>query len=97
MSQNVNMGRFLCQYSSQVQYTDPSRYSFSDRQIPDGYWNTSYLVLRDLTEVRGLLDAYPAGSDDFNLQIGNQEGHRGCDGSVMYQNLVDLLWRCALL
>ncbi len=27
MNQNVNVGRFLCQYSSQVQYTDPSRYN----------------------------------------------------------------------
>jgi hypothetical protein len=89
MSQNVNVGRFLCQYSSQVQYTDPSRYSFSDRQIPDGYWNTSYLVLRDLMEVRGLLDAYPAGSADFNLEIGNKKAIVDVMEVLMYQNLVD--------
>ena len=89
MNQNVNVGRFLCQYSSQVQYTDPSRYQFSDRQIPDGYWNNSYLVLRDLMEVRMLLDAYPEGSADFNLEMGNKKAIVDIMEVLIYQNLVD--------
>ena len=60
MDQNVNISHFLCQYSSQVQYPDPSRYHFSDRQIPDGYWNTAYLVLRDLKEIKKLLAEKPS-------------------------------------
>jgi hypothetical protein len=89
MDQNTNVGRFLCQYSSQVQYTDPSRYQFSDRQIPDGYWNNSYLVLRDLMEVRMLLDAYPEGSADFNLEMGNKKAIVDIMEVLIYQNLVD--------
>ena len=54
MDQNVNVSRMLCQYNSMMQYVYPSRYEFSDRQIPDGYWNTAYLVHRDLKDVRQL-------------------------------------------
>lgn len=89
MNQNTNVGRFLCQYSSQVQYTDPSRYQFSDRQIPDGYWNNSYLVLRDLMEVHMLLDAYPEGTNEFNQGIANKKAIVDILEVLTYQNLVD--------
>ena len=89
MNQNVNVGRFLCQYASQVQYTDPSRYQFSDRQIPDGYWNNSYLVLRDFMEVKMLLDAYPDGSPDFNQEIANKKAIVDIMEVLLYHNLVD--------
>ncbi len=89
MNQNRNVGRFLCQYASQVQYTDPSRYQFSDRQIPDGYWNNTYLVLRDFMEVRGLLDAYPEGTTEFNQAIANKKAIVDIMEVLLYHNMVD--------
>ena len=89
MSQNRNVSRFLCQYNSQMQYTDPSRYQFSDRQIPDGYWNTSYLVLRDLMEIKILLDEIPSGSDAYNRNKANKVATVDIMEVLMYHNLVD--------
>ena len=83
MNQNVNVSRFLCQYSSQVQYTDPSRYHFSDRQIPDGYWNTSYLVLQDLKEVKLLIQDL-SGADSYNRMIANKMAIVDIFGNVPY-------------
>jgi len=89
MNQNRNVSRFLCQYSSQVQYTDPSRYQFSDRQIPDGYWNNSYLTLRDFMEIRMLLEGYPEGTTEFNQEIANKLATIDIMEVLIYQNLVD--------
>ncbi|MDF1576771.1 MAG: SusD/RagB family nutrient-binding outer membrane lipoprotein [Bacteroidales bacterium] len=88
MSQNVNVSRFLCQYSSQMQYTDPSRYQFSDRQIPDGYWNTSYLVLQDLREVKLLIQDL-SGSESFNRMNANRMAIVDIVEVMVYHNLVD--------
>ena len=88
MSQNSNVSRFLCQYSSQVQYTDPSRYQFSDRQIPDGYWNTSYLVLQDLAEVKSLIQDL-SGSESFNRQVANKMAIVDIMEVLVYHNMVD--------
>ena len=88
MSQNTNVSRFLCQYSSQVQYTDPSRYQFTDRQIPDGYWNTSYLVLQDLNEVKLLIQDM-TGSDSYNRMIANKMAIVDILEVLVYHNMVD--------
>lgn len=89
MSQNTNVSRFLCQYNSQVQYTEPSRYFFSDRQIPDGFWNTAYLTLRDLMEVKTILSELPDGSDAFNRSKANKIATVDIMEVLLYQNLVD--------
>ena len=91
MDQNANISRFLCQYSSQMQYSDPSRYVFSDRQIPDGIWNTSYLALRDLKEVKTLLNkASYYGNESLRRNIANKMAITDIVEVLMYQNLVDL-------
>lgn len=88
MDQNRNISRFLCQYSSQMQYTDPSRYQFSDRQIPDGYWNNSYLALHDLSRIRELIQDI-SGSADLNAEIATKLAIVDIIEVLMYQNLVD--------
>ena len=88
MNQNRNVSRFLCQYSSQMQYTDPSRYQFSDRQIPDGYWDNSYLVLQDLNRIRTLIQDI-SGSEELNNTIANKLAVVDIIEVLMYQNLVD--------
>jgi len=90
MNQNVNISRLLCQYNSQVQYSDPSRYHFDQRQIPDGYWNTSYLVLRDLREVKNLLlEESTYGLESLNRKIANKLTITDIMEVLMYQNLID--------
>ena len=88
MNQNVNISRLLCQYSTQAQYPDPSRYNFSDRQIPDGYWNTSYLVLRNLREIRLLIQDL-TGTASYNRMIANKLAIVDVMEVLMVQNLVD--------
>ncbi len=91
MSQNVSVSRFLCQYSSQVQYVDPSRYQFSDRQIPDGYWNRNYLVLRDLKEVKNLLSREQQNLTELvHRKIANQKAIVDIVEVLMVHNLVDI-------
>lgn len=88
MSQNRNVSRMLCQYVSQMQYTEPSRYFFSDRQIPDGFWNDSYLALKDCQEVRKLIqDA--AGNESFMRMNANRLAIVDILEVIAYQNLVD--------
>ena len=89
MNQNRNVSRFLCQYSSQMQYTDPSRYQFSDRQIPDGYWNASYLVLQDLNRCRSLVEASVSGVEEVIKANENKLAVLDIMDVLMYQNLVD--------
>ena len=56
ISMNVNISRFLAQYCSQTAYTQESRYNFSDRQIPDSYWNQCYRsTLIDLKDAKDIL------------------------------------------
>ncbi|MCD4711082.1 MAG: SusD/RagB family nutrient-binding outer membrane lipoprotein [Bacteroidales bacterium] len=88
MSMNRNVSRFLCQYSAQMQYTDDSRYQFSDRQIPDGYWDDSYLVLQDLNTIRTLIQDI-SGSDELNRTIANKLAIVDIMEVLMYLNLVD--------
>jgi hypothetical protein len=91
MDQNVNVSRMLCQYISMTQYVDPSRYEFSDRQIPDGYWNTAYLVLRDLKEVMKLLsEEVPTGGESYFRNRANKMAIADIMMVIMMQNLVDL-------
>ena len=90
MSMNINISRFLCQYSAQMQYTDDSRYQFSDRQIPDNYWNNSYLVLQDLKEVKLLIQDL-TGSDTYNRMIANRIAILDIVEVLVYHNLVDYL------
>lgn len=90
MSQNINISRLLCQYTSQVQYADPSRYQFEHRQIPDGYWNTAYLVLRDLMEVKTILaKKLSDDSDFFYRNTANKIAIADIIEVLMVQNLVD--------
>lgn len=90
MSQNTNINRMMCQYIGMTQYTDPSRYVFDVRQIPDGYWNTSYLVLQDLNEVRELIKDL-SGSDSFNRMNANRLAIVDILEVLVYHNLVDIL------
>ncbi len=88
MSQNTNIGRMLCQYIGMTQYTDPSRYVFDVRQIPDRYWDRAYLVLNDFKETKKLL-AEEVGDASFMKENAN----RGAIVEIMevltYHNLVD--------
>jgi hypothetical protein len=90
MNQNVNVSRLMCQYSAMMQYPEPSRYIFDDRQIPDGYWNTTYLVLQDLKEVRMLIQDL-TGSESFNRMNANRLAIVDIMEVLMYHNLVDIL------
>lgn len=89
MSQNTNISRMMTQYIGMTQYTDPSRYVFDVRQIPDGYWNTSYLVLQDLKEVKKLI-ADLSGSDSFNRMNANRIAIVDILEVLVYHNLVDI-------
>jgi hypothetical protein len=71
ISMNINIGRFLAQYASQVNYTDESRYNFEDRSIPDTYWAWIYLPLRDYMEVRSLIGEL-SGSVEYNHNRDNK-------------------------
>jgi len=91
MNQNVNVSRLLCQHNSMMWYPDPSRYKFADRQIPDGYWNQFYLVLRDLNEVKRLLSEEQNNlSDSFLGKIANKMAIVDVVEVLMVQNLVDM-------
>jgi len=72
-----------------TQYTDPSRYVFSDRQIPDGYWNTSYLVLQDFNEVKLMIQDL-TGSESFNRMNANRIAIVDIMEVLVYHNLVDV-------
>jgi len=89
MSQNTNVSRMMTQYIGMTQYTDPSRYQFSDRQIPDGYWNTSYLVLQDFNEVK-LLIQDQSGSESFNRMNANRLAIIDIMEVLVYHNMVDI-------
>ncbi len=89
MSQNTNVTRMMTQYIGMTQYTDPSRYVFSVRQIPDGYWNTSYLVLQDFNEVK-LLIVDLTGSESFNRMNANRMAIVDILEVLVYHNLVDI-------
>ena len=90
MGQNSNISRMMTQYIGMTQYTDPSRYVFDVRQIPDGYWNTSYLVLQDFKEVKMLIQDL-TGSDSYNRNIANRLAIVDIFEVLVYHNLVDLL------
>jgi hypothetical protein len=90
MSQNTNVSRMMCQYIGMTQYTDPSRYVFSDRTIQDSYWNTTYLVLNDLKEVKMLIQDL-SGSDAFNRMNANRMAIVDIMEVLLYHNLVDIL------
>jgi len=89
MSQNTNVSRMMTQYIGMTQYTDPSRYVFSDRQIPDGYWNTSYLVLQDFNEVKLMIQDL-TGSESFNRMNANRIAIVDIMEVLVYHNLVDV-------
>ena len=88
MSQNRNISRMLCQYISQAQYTEPSRYIFSERQIPDGFWNDSYLALKDLAEVKMLISDL-TGNESFVRMNNNRIAIIDILEVHAYMNLVD--------
>lgn len=71
ISMNVNISRFLCQYASQTNYTQESRYDFEDRSIPDTYFTRIYYGLRDLQEIRTLISDQ-SGSPAFNRNRDNK-------------------------
>lgn len=89
MSQNTNITRMMTQYIGMTQYTDPSRYVFNVRQISDGYWNTAYLVLQDLNEVKNLIMDL-SGSDSFNRMNANRIAIIDILEVQTYHNLVDI-------
>jgi hypothetical protein len=91
MGQNTQINRFLCQYNSQVNYTDPSRYVFSNRQISDGYWNGTYLALMDAREVKMLLSETNGGSESYQRQLANKIAIVDIMEVLLYQNLIDLM------
>jgi len=89
MGQNSNITRMMTQYIGMTQYTDPSRYVFNVRQISDGYWNTSYLALQDLNEVKVLIGDL-TGSESFNRMNANRMAIVDILEVLVYHNLVDL-------
>lgn len=89
MSQNTNITRMMTQYIGMTQYTDPSRYVFNVRQISDGYWNTAYLVLQDLAEVKKLIGDL-SGSESFNRMNANRMAIVDILEVQTYHNLVDI-------
>lgn len=89
MSQNTNVTRMMCQYIGMTQYTDPSRYVFDVRQIPDGYWNSAYLTLQDLKEVKTLIQDL-TGSETFNRMNANRMAIVDILEVLTYHNLVDI-------
>jgi len=89
MSQNSNVSRMMTQYIGMTQYTDPSRYDFTARQIPDGYWNTSYLVLQDFKEVKLLIQDL-TGSESFNRMNANRIAIVDIMEVLVYHNMVDI-------
>ena len=91
MNQNNNISRMMCQYIGMTQYTDPSRYVFDVRQIPDGYWNNSYLTLQDFKEVKMLLSELTGGSESFQRQLANKIAIVDILEVLVYHNLVDVL------
>ena len=88
ISMNTNIGRFLAQYSSQVNYTDESRYDFTNRSIPDTYWSNTYQTLRDLKEVKDLVGELE-GNPSFNRNRDNQLAIVDIIEVYLYQALVD--------
>ena len=90
MGQNTNVSRMLCQYIGMTQYTDPSRYGFSDRTIQDSYFNSTYLVLNDLKEVKMLISDL-SGSDSFNRMNANRLAIVDILEVLLYHNLVDIM------
>ncbi len=90
MSQNTNITRMLCQYIALVQYPDPSRYFFTGRTIQDSYWNTTYLTLQDLKEVRGLIQDL-SGSESFNRMNANRLAIVDIVEVLLYHNLIDII------
>jgi len=90
ISMNINIGRFLAQYASQVNYTDESRYNFEDRSIPDTYWAWIYLPLRDYKEVRNLISEL-SGSAEYNLNRDNKLAIVDIMEVFMLQSLVDYM------
>jgi hypothetical protein len=90
MSQNTNVSRMMCQYIGMTQYTDPSRYLFSDRTIQDSYWNTTYLTLNDFKEVKMLIQDL-TGSESFNRMNANRLAIVDIMEVLLYHNLVDIL------
>jgi hypothetical protein len=89
MSQNTNVSRMMCQYIAMTQYTDPSRYDFSDRMSNDAYWDNSYLVLRDLKEVKTLIQDLRR-SESFNRMNANRMAIVDIMEVLLYHNLVDI-------
>ena len=89
MSQNTNVSRMMCQYIAMTQYTEPSRYVFSDRQSNDAYWDNSYLVLRDLKEVKSLIGGLRF-DESFNRMNANRMAIVDILQVLLYHNLVDL-------
>jgi len=90
ISMNTNIGRFLAQYSSQVNYTDESRYDFTNRSIPDSYWSNTYQTLRDFKEVKDLVSVLE-GNPSFNRNRDNQLAIVDIMEVYMYQALVDYM------
>jgi len=90
MSQNTNVSRMMCQYIGMTQYTEPSRYEFSDRTIQDSYWNTTYLTLNDFREVKMLIQDL-SGSESFNRMNANRMAIVDIMEVLMYHNLVDIV------
>lgn len=90
MDQNTNVSRMMCQYIGMTQYTDPSRYIFSDRTIQDSYWNTTYLVLNDLKEVKLMIQDL-SGSESFNRMNANRMAIVDIMEVLLYHNLVDIM------
>ena len=88
MSQNTNVSRMMCQYIGMTQYTDPSRYIFEPRSIPDSYWNTTYLTLNDFREIKLLIQDL-SGSESFNRMNANRIAIVDIMEVLMYHNLVD--------
>jgi hypothetical protein len=90
ISQNVNITRFMAQYASQTAYTDPSRYEFADRQIPDGYWNQMYrMTLIDFKDAKTQIAALE-GNAEFIDTRDNKLAIIDVMEVYVYQTLVDI-------
>jgi hypothetical protein len=66
MDYNYNISRFFVQYWTEVTYLTEVRFDFSDRSIPDNFWNAMYRdVLMDFKEAEKMVNQTDFAEPEF--------------------------------
>lgn len=87
---NSNISRLLVQYLSETTYVTESRYNFSDRQIPDAYFQDLYQeVLNNLLVAYETLEAIPVVAEADIREKANKMAIIEICNVYAYQILVD--------